>query len=224
MKTCSDPLCSPCHNPNYERKEIAFAGGWLSRGSHKRRLTGRFIDVGAHTGLWSIAINKVYAQLNINADIFAFEPDPITFESLVANLDSIKRATTIQAAAWNNERGLILSADPHPAKRHVSIEGKGTQVRAITVDSICGNLITDLIKIDVEGAEFEVLQGAESVLIQPGRRLLMMEWCLSRRGFPTQAVLKFLKLAGYGWIQRSRKALLRRKPMTISLEAFEKPE
>lgn len=76
------------------------------------------------------------------------------------------------------------------------------RVRAITLDAYCGRtgVWPDLLKIDVEGAELQVLHGATGILSRPLAPAVLFE-CLAvtykRFGYSPQDVIDFLRAFGY---------------------------
>lgn len=117
------------------------------------RLTNRVIDVGANDGYFTFGCAAAFRRLNKKSEIVAFEPDAEHFRSLSDSLRSQPRGlvefTLIQSFAGANDNS----------------DSK-------TLDSLEGDRENTLIKIDVEGAEEDVLAGATSWL-QPGNYFLI---------------------------------------------------
>lgn len=131
-----------------------------------------FYDIGAYIGFFSLAMARSGAQ------VMAFEPDPESAARLRKHatrnqLDPTLRV--IEAALWSRSessmtfrRGLprsqggILDADHRP----VIATGPCIQVSAFRLDDFVarGNPAPGIIKIDVEGAAAEVLQGGIQTL------------------------------------------------------------
>ena len=135
-----------------------------------------FLDVGAHFGFFSLLAAHL---VGAGGRVHAFEPVPGTFKVLRRNV-SRHGVTAINAAVWHepseieiNDFGPGLSAFNSVRSPRCGNSGKATQrksqlirVRAITIDGYTAEryLRPDFVKIDVESAEFEVLQGMERVL------------------------------------------------------------
>jgi FkbM family methyltransferase len=141
-----------------------------------------FVDVGANQGLYSIALAKNFRT------VYAFEPNPKMVQALNNKLKE-RKITNVRvfAKALGDTTGrttlyqdphegcggctdTILSVfryDPHTIPEggtsHVYIGKTGVEVDVSTYDSIV-RLPADLVKIDVEGAEFKVLDGMEKSL------------------------------------------------------------
>lgn len=120
------------------------------------------LDIGAHIGLFS-----VYSRtFNLNAPIFAYEPDEDNFAVLKENLKSnaVQNIRIKMLAVSNktqNEK-MFLSPDSHNhsllAEAKVD-SNKWKNVQTTTLDKILEKIIAcDLIKIDCEGAEFKIIE------------------------------------------------------------------
>ncbi|HEX9965280.1 MAG TPA: FkbM family methyltransferase [Allosphingosinicella sp.] len=132
-------------------------------------------DVGAHTGLWSIPLAMTVGP---GGAVYAFEPEPATYSALQRNieLNSLGNVTSFPialsdrtGAATLNVRGdtelhsfYETTVEPFDNARRETI--------AVTVDRLDlmlgkKNLVPPtFMKIDVEGAELEVLKGAEGII------------------------------------------------------------
>lgn len=125
------------------------------------------IDIGANMG--HILMEIVAAAPKGNH--FAFEPIPELFSSLKKRFS---KNTRVYNCALSSEKG-EASFNYYPARPAISGFRErnydvGEQATQLTVrmekldDLIPDNIKIDLVKIDVEGAEYEVLQGAKNVL------------------------------------------------------------
>ena len=122
------------------------------------RLTDRVIDVGANDGYFTFGCAAAFQRLRKNGEIIAFEPEAEAFHSLCDGLhgqqnvfasDAQKQLefTLVQSFVGSNKLGSMKTLD--------NIE---CRLRA------AGDRQHTLIKIDVEGAEEDVLAGASSWL------------------------------------------------------------
>lgn len=115
------------------------------------------LDIGANVGLWSRDLVKRFDQ------VIAFEPVPMFRECLSRNVfaDNLE----VQTCALGNHSGHIrmIITEGNTGHTHVdpaSVTGD-TEIR--TLDSL--NLpVVDYVKIDCEGFEYRVLQGAEQTI------------------------------------------------------------
>lgn len=131
-----------------------------------------FYDIGAHIGFFSLPTARS------GAHVTAFEPDPESAARLRKHATRNQFDVTlrvIEAALWSRSensmtfrrgkprsQGGILDGDHHP----VTGTGPCIQVRAFRLDDFVarGNPPPETVKIDVEGAAAEVLQGGIETL------------------------------------------------------------
>jgi len=167
-----------------------------------------FVDVGAHLGEYTILAATIVKDRGC---VHAFEARADTFEILRRNVE-LNRLTNVRAqpwAAWSEEGFCAFEKTPDPSVSALrpgqsQIEGGPlVKVKTVTLDRYfadSGAARPDLIKIDVEGAELEVLKGARSVLSSPLAPALIVEYGLRRTahfGHTPDEGCDFLKAMGY---------------------------
>jgi hypothetical protein len=124
-------------------------------------------------------------------------------------------------AVWDEETLVSFELNPEPGLSavqvgHQRMDGAtaSIKVHTITLDHyFASHLLPNLIKIDVEGAELQVLKGATSILSLPPLRapLVVFEYgSLNARrfGYVADDTLKFLREHGYAIYTLHRGALL----------------
>lgn len=131
-----------------------------------------FIDVGACEGFYTVLVSSLVGP---NGMVYAFEPSMNNLDTLVVNcrLNGCKNVR-ISMDAMSNHTGngmLYLSKKPglHSLKEGLRDRNEGTQpVILTTVDAFSRDHVPDRavngMKIDVEGMELEVLEGAHETL------------------------------------------------------------
>lgn len=170
------------------------------------------LDIGANCGQFSLKLaNSLFRNGFQHFTIHAFEPNPIVFSLLEANHHlnpDLGVHVACHAIALGKEEGempfaynpsnsgggsLLLKSEGEQHVKLVKIERLEEVVQALSLSKI------DFIKIDVEGFEPEVLQGAAKV-IEKFRPWLYIEitpsWFESR-GHQTQALISGLSDSGY---------------------------
>jgi FkbM family methyltransferase len=124
-----------------------------------------FIDVGAHIGRYSFPIAKLVGG---NGLVVAIEPDPLAFKALLMGikLNNLCNVLALNIAIGDTEGKAILCQKLVTATSSI-IEfdkcQKFIEVPLRRLDSVVEELKlrhVDVIKIDVEGAEIQVLKGA----------------------------------------------------------------
>ncbi len=130
-------------------------------------------DVGANNGAYVEAALRVVGR---RLKAFSFEPQDACFEILRARYESDPRVS-LHKAAISKQVGVgeLFFAEQGESiaslRRQTDVQTKAQKVRVTTVDQFCeenGVSRIQLLKIDTEGQEMEVLQGA-SRMIQEGR-------------------------------------------------------
>ena len=144
-----------------------------------------FFDVGANTGYYS---NKVLEIFNNSIDIHCFEPSAFTYQKLTSNLGN--SAKTFRLALSNRLGSSLLYSDKvgsgmasledtryaPPFGRLVTLE---ESVEMDTIDHFCKNHSISKIhflKMDVEGHEYAVLEGALEKLKQNSIDFIQFEF------------------------------------------------
>ena len=127
-----------------------------------------FIDVGANCGAFTLAAARA---MNEQGRIFAFEPGPPILARLRANLalnPAVERMTEVIPYGLGSGPGKFYYQEEAHNRGNASLfHATGTPVEVITLDSWAkekGIERVDVIKIDVEGMEYEVLSGAKELL------------------------------------------------------------
>jgi FkbM family methyltransferase len=172
-------------------------------------------DVGAYVG----AIAKTYRRLYPNAVIHCFEPFPDSFASLEENMRSDTNATYLHKIAISDKHQIvglhcnmssttnsILATHDQAAKfwgnclletvEHIEVE-------CTTIDQFCTNhmiSMIDILKLDIQGAEFRALKGAEKMLSKQAVGLIYTEIIMAPTydgQYRIHDYLNFLNSLGY---------------------------
>ena len=159
-----------------------------------------FIDVGANIGLYTWHALEQY----LNLHVATFEPDPRNTKLLQKSAKRWKAPNlSIHPLAVSNHAGkasftqdLLSSAtgsldqsDITFTERHVSQQPTRIEVSTTTLDIATREMLSPaLIKIDVEGHELEVLEGAAKIL-ETHKPIIMIE-SFGKRAEAIRAILK----------------------------------
>jgi FkbM family methyltransferase len=153
------------HGRSFDAAELAFMRDALEPG-------GNAFDVGANVGVYTVAAAR---RAGPGGRVIAVEADGEYVPRLRANLErnALENVEVVAAAAGaaDGEVELIIAADRafSSIKPLVSYRGAGAtrtvpQVRLDTLWRDAGEPAVGFVKIDVEGAELEVLAGAGALL------------------------------------------------------------
>jgi FkbM family methyltransferase len=134
-----------------------------------------FYDIGAHLGFFSFGVAN---RIGPKGRVFAFEPEPencVRLKEMVIRNNLQSRVNVVEAAAWSYTCSGGVPFRRGSSKAHGGVQADGIApvladgeiqlVSAMSLDDFLrkGNPGADLVKIDVEGAECEVLKGAEEL-------------------------------------------------------------
>jgi FkbM family methyltransferase len=129
-----------------------------------RSNTPFIIDCGANIGLSALYFKKLYS----NATVLAYEPDTENFQLLQKNIaqNNLHGVECRQKAVWINNSMLSFASDgSQGSKIAVNDAGrKQVQVQAERLADILKENKVDFLKIDIEGAEVDVLKDCEPFL------------------------------------------------------------
>jgi FkbM family methyltransferase len=122
------------------------------------------LDVGANYGLASIALKAEHPD----AEIIAFEADPAIATLAAANLAAagLDDVTLVRAAVWTSEGTMRFAAEGSDAGR-LGADG-GVEVPTVRLRDWLDRDV-DLLKMDIEGAEVDVLLDCADRLHRVGR-------------------------------------------------------
>jgi FkbM family methyltransferase len=165
-------------NPQLQRS-LEFVAGW-----------NLAVDVGAHVGLWSKSLVQRFSR------VVAFEPLPQLRACLERNVTS-DRLQVVPMALGNDHGCVAFDYDEaHTGATHVAAGRRGLiplgKLDDFGLDGV------DYIKIDVEGFELSVLQGAEATLRANKPIVIVEEKMHGARHYGQQpyAAIRFLEGLG----------------------------
>lgn len=197
-------------------KYVYYFGQWEPDVTYliKRRLRpgDTFVDVGANTGWYTLLAANLVGP---TGRVVSIEASPTTFARLKHNVDNNRftNVRLVNEAVWSSETLLSLFEGP-PSHSVISTvvpsfaerlrcEPKGCQVRARPLSEILNaDEIAKLrvVKIDVEGAELQVIRGFERLLDSaPAELEIFLE--LNPEDYDAEYLLRPLRQRGFrAWI------------------------
>lgn len=125
-------------------------------------------DIGANVGFYSLIASK---KIGVKGKVYAFEPAPRNLYYLKKHfeINNCHNAILVSGAVSNKNDMVYFNDGDHPATGFLSNDTGNLLVPTFNLDELIENkkvLAPNLIKIDVEGAEFDVLRGAIKLLNQ----------------------------------------------------------
>jgi FkbM family methyltransferase len=138
-------------------------------------------DVGANVGLYT---EKFLAKTGPGGKVVAFEPAPECFDLLAAKFKHASNVVLEQVAlSSSNTTGVMrMAPDPLGATHQLSDDeesASGTTVRVtvLTADTYMerNKIVPNVVKIDVEGFEYDVFKGMKKLLADSKLRAVFCE-------------------------------------------------
>jgi len=125
-------------------------------------------DVGANIGHYTLILANLTGK---NGKVYAFEPDPENYRLLIRNIkvNKYNNVVPVQKAVLNKGGKIkFFISEEHRGNSTIYDLGKGSKVisvNSLTLDKfVKGKIVPDVVKIDVEGAEFLAIQGMDKII------------------------------------------------------------
>lgn len=179
----------------WEESTTALLGRLLRTGS-------RFLDIGANVGYFSILAHK----LDIDIQIDAVEPHPVTYALLQANLWANEARARLHNTALGDIRRLLPMSTPpmNPGDARVGVltpDGRyDLIVPVVAADEVFAHRTFDVVKIHVQGFEPDVVLGMERIVRESPGIVLVVKFfptAILDRGLDPPEVLDRYRQLGY---------------------------
>lgn len=157
--------------------------------AHLLRPGDLFVDVGANAGSYTLL-----AAGWSGARVLAIEPAPDAFGRLEANVASNALAGSVELhrVAIGCSDGTVTFTTDSDATNHIAVDRSSTaatiEVPLCRLDTLVGGRPAHMLKIDVEGFERDVLEGARSTLACPDLLALLVEISTNDRGYDRSSI------------------------------------
>ena len=206
IKLYKDSYLSKLIYDKFEVDEIDFVNKYLKEGD-------TFLDIGANVGLFSLYASK---KVGSSGNVIAFEPAYVTHKRLLENCELNKlsnvRPFKLGLSNENTTLELNISSNGFEAWNTFvkSNDNKFSSKESVEVNSLDyflsqNSIDTDkisLIKLDVEGFEINVLEGASALLANENAPVFMVEFTDDNAiaaGHCCHEIYKLLNRYGYTW-------------------------
>lgn len=141
---------------------------------------GIFVDIGANIGAVSIFVDSFNGNRGYDNKIkvYAVEPEPHNLSLLNQNIQNnpVKNITIVDKAVWHEEKMVSIS-DRGGNSSIVNLENENkSEVLAITMENLFSmyNIKeVDVMKIDIEGAEFDLIINTPAETLAKIKRLVL---------------------------------------------------
>jgi FkbM family methyltransferase len=165
-------------------------------------------DLGAHQGFLALLAGRLVGE---QGKVYAFEASPTNFSKMTRNiqLNNVCNCTTIHSAVCDHNGSIEFSNSIHDNGNtyvHSSpyfINQPTVVVPAVSLDEAVRQRefqLPDFMKIDVEGAEYDALKGAECVLSQKHPLLYLETHNIHNPGVDNRC-LNYLHGMGYRTVE-----------------------
>jgi FkbM family methyltransferase len=208
----------------FETTELQFVNTFL-------RPDMNVLDIGAHHGLYTLLASR---RVGPSGRVTAFEPSPREYRKLLRHL-RLNRCVNVRplnCALGNEEREAELfvvegceTGCNSLRPPNVAEPTRKIPVWVCTLDSCLDREKiekVDFVKLDVEGAELEVLKGAGQLLARQPRPVFLcevQEIRCSAWGYAAKEIILLLRGLGYHWFVPSAGGRL--KPLSSDQPSFD---
>lgn len=138
-----------------------------------------FIDIGASVGYYSLLAAK---KIGMKGRVYSFEPNEKVFNVLKRNIEinNFKNVIPINKAVsnFNGKKTFFLGNILGHSSFRSQVGGEKKEVQVVTLDNFFKHkkIRVDWIKIDVEGAEGFVVEGAKKIISKNKNIKIILEW------------------------------------------------
>jgi len=132
----------------------------------------RVVDVGAHVGLFSL-VASTFAK-----EVISIEPHPLNFKLLEINkiINNAENIIPLNKALWSEKTNLELHEGAHTGSHSIlqNYPSKKYLVQSMTLEEIIDEFgRIDLLKMDIEGSEFEIFRKLDANILREIKHLCM---------------------------------------------------
>jgi len=182
---------------SYEKGETELVKGIITEGM-------TVVDIGANIGYYTLIAAKLVGN---SGKVYAFEPEPDNYKLLCKNIE-INGYTNIIPVnkAVSNKCGItklfldqVNSGNPSFSQDNVFEKAGSVEVETVTMSEFFQHQKIDFIKMDVQGAEGLIVDGAGEILKQDELKIMMEFWPAGLNNLGTEPLELVYKLRGFGF-------------------------
>lgn len=147
----------------YEKDDLNIFIEWLKSLNNKEVFDGCVLDIGANIGNHSVFFSEFYKEIE------SYEPNPKTFQLLKINSEIVNNINCYEYGLSNTIKEVkfrINFRNIGGSQIDIQSNSDSFNIKLVTLDSLYINFNKKikLIKVDVEGHEYEVLKGGEKTI------------------------------------------------------------
>lgn len=180
-----------------------------------------FIDIGANIGHVSLAASRAVGPMG---RVTAVETHPRIFKYLSRNVrdNDARNVVLVNAAVGSSPGTSFLSNGRSDEQNRVVVRRTGTRVPVMTLDMLDPDSRIDLLKVDVEGYEKFVFEGARRALENTGCIYfeIFSPYC-HRFGYEPQELMALLRERGFELLQPAGIRAVSRVPANYAAQRCE---
>jgi len=158
------------------------------------------VDIGANIGYYTILFSRLVGSDGL---VYSFEPGPKNFSMLKQNVElNGCKNVILEQKAVAGKSGIVELFLHERGGNHSIVDAKGCvgliKVDCVSLQDYFKDRRVDLIKMDVEGAEYQVVKGADAILNSGVK--LVIEFnidSMTARHIDSKKLLKILSEKGY---------------------------
>jgi len=148
-----------------------------------------FIDIGASVGYYTLLLASNFDE------VLAIEPEPKSANKLRQNTEHLNNIRVIEEAVSNVDGETTLYVSPtigwHTITPQNTAPYEPTKIKTCTLKTILGDRTASLVKVDTEGAELKILDGAPANKVRA--------WLIEAHGGESRKRELEARLTGYGY-------------------------
>lgn len=158
-----------------------------------------FFDIGANLGHYSLIVSGLKNTIS-----YAFEPIPETFLQLEkqVKLNKLHDKISIHNLGISDKRSELFFSTKKGTMNHIVLKESKDVVKipVTTIDNFCYDIQPTIIKIDVEGYEKFVLDGALNILKSEELKVIIIEFNNSGKKYGIDDMDVFKSLTQFGFL------------------------
>jgi len=163
----------------------------------------RVVDIGANIGYYALLLARLVGQ---TGKVIAFEPDQNNYRLLLKNAvrNGLTTITAVEKAVadYTGRARLFINKGHRGDHRLFDPEGQrpSIEIETTTLDDFLADSPVDIIKMDIQGAEWLALQGMQVTLASNPELVMLIEFSpyhLQESGADPAGLLDLIRFAGF---------------------------